>query len=324
MSKPSNYYLEEAENELENIVYGDTDSIFIHVENAANTRILKDYNKDISEVPEKDIISVIDGISEIITDEINNKQLKDFGQLFGIGDEYNEMIFKSEITASKGYWLGVKKKYALKVVSIEGKAVNDYDVKGLEMRRSDYSAWSKEMLTELVYELILDNNAKISNIVEFASRKKDECMKLINRGYRDISKAVNFNKSVENYKAVTKEGKQSLPGHIKAMLAYNYIMGEEINRQGTKAYLFYITGINKSLAPKNVVKNWDRMIEEKQPGDYKAVAIPRVLGSLPEYFIPDMDKMLDMNFIKRMSNILDPLDVKIDSGEVKENLDINF
>lgn len=302
-------YDELAEGNLDNIIYGDTDSIFLHVEQYAIKYCKEKFNEDFSKLTEDRIIEIINEIIKFVTDKINNTYLVDFSSVFGIKKNHNRMTFKSEITASVTYFLNVKKKYALKVVSVEGVKVKKYDLKGLETRRSDYSIFSKKLVGDIIYDYILEKKT-LSEIVQFVVAKKEEAIELIRKGSPDVATPKSFSKTLEDYKG--------MPGHIKAMLFYNALVGKEEFRSGSKGYLFYITGINEDLAPKDVYKRYANYTSTKT-----AVVIP--FGkTLPEYLNPDIEKMLDNVYTKRLTNLLQPMDIIINSGNVEENLAMEF
>lgn len=302
-------YYEVADGQLENIIYGDTDSIFLHVENYA-IKLCKDkFNKDFNSLNMDEAIELINGIIEYVSVKINDTYISEFSSVFGIKPKHNKMKFKTEMLCSVTYFLNVKKKYALKVVSKEGVRVNEYELKGLETRRSDYAEFSKKLVGDVIYNYILEKKS-LSEIVQFVGEKKLEAIELIEKGSPAISTPKTFAKEMDDYK--------KLPGHIAAMLFYNELVGKEEFRSGSKGYLFYIKGIQSSLAPSDVLKRF-----ENYKGPKKAVVVP--FGkTLPEYLIPDTDTMLDNVYTARLSNLLKPLDIVINSGNIEENLQMEF
>lgn len=302
-------YYEIADGQLENIIYGDTDSIFLHVENYAIKLCKEKYNKDFNSLNMDEAIEVINNIIEYVSVKINDEYISDFSSVFGIKPKHNKMKFKTEMVCSVTYFLNVKKKYALKVVAIEGVKVDKYEFKGLETRRSDYAEFSKTLVGDVIEKYILEKKS-LSEIVKFVGDKKNDAIDLINKGSPSISTPKTFAKDMSDYK--------KLPGHIAAMLFYNELVGKEEFRSGSKGYLFYIKGILPALAPSDVLKRY-----ENYKGPKKAVVIP--FGkTLPEYLIPDTETMLDGVYTARLSNLLKPLDIVINSGNIEENLQMEF
>jgi hypothetical protein len=302
-------YDELAEGPLETIIYGDTDSIFLHVEPKARQMCMEKFQDQLENRSEDEILAIIDDIIEHVTNKINNEYIADFSASFGIKQEHNRMYFKSEITASVTYFLNVKKKYALKVLAKEGVRVNEYDLKGIETRRSDYATFSKKLVGDIIFNYILEKSS-VSKIIEFTAEQKTKCIELITAGDSEISVPKSFSRSISEYKQV--------PAHVKAMLFYNHLMDKEEFRPGSKGYHFYITGINKDEAPPEIVKRYNSFKGEK-----KAIVIP-FEKKLPSWINVDVSLMLDGVYTSRLKNLLAPMDIIINAGNIEENLELEF
>jgi DNA polymerase elongation subunit (family B) len=273
------------------VVYGDTDSMFVY---------LTDYLKN-KGIDYKDRSKSQDEINKIQS-FINDVAIGEFLKVHNIERKDSIIYLKNEFLFSKYYTLNVKKHYATKVISQEGKDINYIDVKGLEIKRSDYPSRSQELLSDIL-DVILEDDIKKSDIKlkvdQIVSDAKKEMLELIRKRDNSVVRAVSFSKPLSEYK--------NRPQHIKAMLIWNTLMYEDF-RFGTKGKLWNLTGIDLNKAPSMVKDNYhNKFLKKFNVKDLDCICLPEDVRSLPEWFIPDVKKIMSYACDERVNNLTEPL-----------------
>ena len=179
------------------------------------------------------------------------------------------------------------------------------------MRRSDYPKITKKRIMDIVTALVGDETTSFSKIANMIRETRVEIFKLAQEGSKDIAKPVSFSKDLNEYKGMTQ--------HIGAMQLFNALEYDYFV-QGTKGYLFYITGIDKFKAPEKVLEKLN---------DYKskklgAIAIPWEENSLPEYYTIDIEKTLKFAWEDRVTELLAPISRQIELADKTEDDDDDF
>jgi len=276
---------------LTDVIYGDTDSIFCYL-----TNYLKDKKIEIKKSPE--VQTEIDNIQNFVNDVALDPYLK----LHNIPRADSIIFLKNEYLFSKYYTLNGKKHYASKVISQEGKDINFIDIKGLEMKRSEIPKRSQALLIEIL-DVILEDNIKKSDIKKRVDKitkdAKVEMMGLVEKRDNSVVRVVSYSKPLSQYK------KQ--PQHIKAMLIWNCLMGEDF-RYGSKGKLWNIKGIDLDKAPESVKSNYStKFLNTFKTSDLDCICIPEDVEILPPWFIPDMKKIISYSCDDRVANLTEPL-----------------
>ena len=284
----------DVENKMTYVVYGDTDSLFIN---------LTDYLKK-------------KGIEVGLNDEVNaeilaiqnylNKELLAYAcERHNIPLNRSMLELKNEFIFSKYYALMVKKKYAAQVIAQEGRPLNFVEIKGLETKRSDYSQFTKDML-ENILAMILSDDASKRNIVSIESYVKTvetTIATLARKGDPIVTKSVSYSKPLAEYKTI--------PQHIKGMLSWNYIVHEDF-RYGSRGKLFPCLGFDITKAPPHIQHNYSNIfLKHYSPNSINAIVIPEDVDTLPEYFIPDIKKIVSFSVNDRVDLLLAPLRQKV-------------
>lgn len=286
---------------LKDVLYGDTDSVFCYL-----TDYLKD--KGIKPVKSKEVFDEI----QKIQDYANGVALDAFLKVHNI-DKKNSMIFlKNEYVFSKYYTLNGKKHYALKIIAQEGKDVQEVEIKGIEVRRSEVPKRSRTMLIEILDVILSDIKKEeiIDKVEEIKIRSRREMMDLINIRDNSVVKTVSFSKPLEEYKDA--ESSQ----HIKAMFMWNAIVNEDF-RYGTKGKLWNLKAIDLEKAPDNIKKNYnDIFLKKYQPSDLTCICLPEDVLVLPEYFIVDIKKTISYCCDERVALLTEPLWQESNNGSV--------
>jgi len=207
--------------ELPNLQYIDTDSVFFRLGDDLTVEQVKQRGDEIFSVLNETIYPTY------------------YSKIFGFEPDHCRFLLEYECVC-KGYWMGVKKRYVIKDL-MTGKLT----VKGLEIRRSDYPALTKEKLSELV-NLILDE-APYNEIMSFVDKTATEFKAKAEDLDPSVLKSVSYGSS---YKKI--------PSHVIAMMLWN-ILNERIDfRIGNKGYLLPIR-FNETLLPNKVKEKLDNL-----------------------------------------------------------------
>jgi len=276
---------------LVDVLYGDTDSMFVY---------LTDYLKD-KNIPLSDRESVKKEINNIQS-YINNIAIDAFLPLHNISKKDSIIFLKNEFLFSKYYTLNGKKHYAAKVISQEGKDINFTEIKGLEMKRSEIPSRSQKLLNDIL-NVILEDNIKKSTIKtkvdDIVSKTRKEIMNLVDDRDNSVVRVVSYSKPLSEYK--------NMPQHIKAMLMWNSLMNEDF-RYGSKGKLWNIKGIDLDKAPESVKsKFYDVFMKKFNVKDLDCICLPEDVNKLPDWFIPDMKKIISYSCDERVNNLTEPL-----------------
>lgn len=142
--------IQQADDYLVRVIYGDTDSCYI------------DYNQLLNTIEGWDQMSFNEKLNILIhlhTDYINKNNREVMEEYFK-GRNCRDMIheFELETIAKSGVWLNVKKRYAQILAWKDGKYYDEDElpmkIKGLEVVKSSYPAIARDMLKSLVRSLL--------------------------------------------------------------------------------------------------------------------------------------------------------------------------
>jgi DNA polymerase elongation subunit (family B) len=151
------------------ILTGDTDSIIL----TALPALYAKYGENMSNISEDELLNSTLELSKHIA-KIINERMGLFAKNWLNADK-NYLSFKQEWVARVGFYTGVKKRYANKIVIQEGKRKEKLDIKGLDIVRSsfplDCQIFMKEVLT-MVLEF-KDKRDIDSHILKFYSGIKN-------------------------------------------------------------------------------------------------------------------------------------------------------
>ena len=131
------------------IITSDTDSLFIHVKD-----LLLHRYPDL-DLTDKD--KVIPLILEIAAElqEVSNKFIGDFAQnALNLHDRPHYFELKQEVIIERGYFAG-KRRYAMYIVNKEGVTVDELDMKGLDLMKSNmtpmYSKFGEKLIQDIMF-----------------------------------------------------------------------------------------------------------------------------------------------------------------------------
>ena len=280
-------FARDVESKKTYLKYCDTDSLFLHME---------PYMKKLGK--ECNAQSVSEACEEI-GDFLNTKLLRAYAILHNIDILESMFDIKNELICKRYFALNTKKKYALHVVSNERVDTDEIEIKGLEIRRSDYSELTREMLTRLIDMIMKSDEVSITKIQRFVDKVKDLALRSIEEGDPSLFRTVAFTKSLKEYKVI--------PQHIKGMTLWNLLEYDHF-RMGDRGVLVPIKGIDKLTAPDNVVSNLSSDdMKQYQLKDLNVIVIPEEIEKIPPYYIVDIPRTLKFAIDDRVELLLQPL-----------------
>lgn len=162
--------MNDEDNQLVELVYGDTDSLYMSYEGLLNT---------IEGIEKMSIQEKTELIVKINT-EFLNQHNKEFMDAYFTERHCRDMVheFELETVAKAGVWLNVKKRYAQILAWKDGKYFDEDDmptkVKGLEIVKSSYPSLARKMLKQLVRDLM---ETEDKNLIHMLNIKMQQCKK---------------------------------------------------------------------------------------------------------------------------------------------------
>lgn len=210
--------------ETNHIIGGDTDSVFITL---ANTF------PDIEPDSER-MIQYADEIGEMV-----NQSFADFmTNIFNVPEDRSSiMTTEREVYGDIGYF-GSKKRYMVHLVDEEGKKVDKYKIKGLEIIKSDTNDNLRNFLKRLVMMFL--NDIPRNEILHEVETFKDWWYKggLLDIGTpKSVKVLADYERKYEQERSF-----KGFPQHVKAAIYYNQIRDSKAPkiRSGDKITLSYI------------------------------------------------------------------------------------
>ena len=241
---------------------------------------------------------------------LNSFFLKEFAKFHNIKDKYNLFSLKQEVIAKRGYFLDVKKKYALWIINKEGVPVEEAEIKGLITKRSDYSAATKVGIRMIIDMLIKDEKISFEKIRRFVTEYRKEILKMIMSGDKSVGRPVSFSKSPKEYKR--------LPSHVLGMYLWNDLMYYHFAPK-SKGSQFKIKGIDLFLAPDHIKDKVSKYDFKK----YNNIVIPYDYDDpLPKYISIDVEGMIRFAWDDRVREILGPISYNIFNEQTNSEISV--
>lgn len=281
-------YSEKVSEPVPYTIYGDTDSIFLgmyeylvdkNITNITVDTILKHCKK--------------------IQDFLNNTLLMKFADMHNIKHKYNLFNLKQELIADRGYFFDVKKMYGLHIINIDGKEVDQLEIMGGSVKRSEFPSYTREVIKKILTMILTDEVIDFNKINTIINEYSKIFMKKCMDREKDIAKIASFKKDLSEYK--NKQKGLRYPPQVEGMLLWNELEYEYFI-PSTKGYLYYIKGIDEDKAPEKV-RNKKDIITSKD----KCIVIPYEEERLPEYYIIDVDQQYKYSWEDRINDLLRPI-----------------
>ena len=291
------------------ILVHNTDSIFTKYGDA----LLSIYGKDYDNVSDTDKIKKVIELNESVAQYINNTMIPDLlarhntSATESIAKKFN-FNFKQELVIRRAVFLETKKKYATWIISKEGKHIDDIDVKGLEIVRSDFPKFSRNMMQQVVDKILKEGVSK-EDLVIMLSDYKDQYMELLKTGSTDAAIPSSWNK--ENY------ANDRLPRSVKSMLVYNAIYGSTF-RVMDRGYRFDLEDINISQFDDTTRKRLTDLVSSGKmgkEGKLDCITIPSGSVLDTSKFNIDYNKMVEFAIDDRLKNFCEIYGISIDDPD---------
>jgi hypothetical protein len=165
-------FWQDVEKNLKHVLYGDTDSLYLHIP--------EDYAT---------LDDTITGTS-IIADEINERIKYYFNSYMlpklGVNSTYNNTYFKTELIAESILFLETKKNYAYNLIYKEGKIIDPAETNytGIPIVKSNTAPLTKDFLEYLIKNIALNKqvitrehvNQQLSNIGKILNDRIIQCI----------------------------------------------------------------------------------------------------------------------------------------------------
>ena len=194
-------------------IYVDTDSVFYEA-----APLVKARNPNIDVTSDEQMIPAILEVAQEVEKHINKVYDSMALKMFNIHS--HRFDIKQETIAKGGFWVS-KKRYAQWIINDNTVDCDKLDVKGLDVKRSSFPTYFKEVMSTVLMDILKDENK--DKIDEYILRKKDE-MKTTN--FIDIAK----NSAVKGMSKYTFKNQalgefmKGTPAHVKAALTYNQLL----------------------------------------------------------------------------------------------------
>jgi DNA polymerase elongation subunit (family B) len=133
---------------IDYIVTSDTDSLFIQVKDL----ILKRHpNLDVNNREEvvKHVLEVATEIQNTANENLHSLVV----ELFNLHDRPHYFDLKQEVVLERGYFAG-KRRYAMYIVNKEGVPVEELDIKGLDLMKSNFPPYFRNFAKQLIQDIM--------------------------------------------------------------------------------------------------------------------------------------------------------------------------
>jgi len=273
---------ESAGTDKDYVIYGDTDSCYIAVDEWMN-----DVSEEWKDKDDAGKIELIKETSDRVLHYINEETYNTV-QL----EMYNSIVedfrikFAKEKIAKSGLFVA-KKKYCTRSLWIEGDYVDKISITGLEVVRGDSSEAIRHRLKDIMYMILKD--LPEDDIQKKIGKYKKELMKV-----HPMDLAANI--GVSNiYKWISKDGNaiKGTPWHVKGVINYTKLLKtldiedkyEEIT-EGAKVKVVYI---------------------KPNPYNMETISFYKWPKEFEDVIQVDMSKMIDKFFLNKVGILLEPM-----------------
>ena len=262
----------------DSIIYGDTDSCYY-----------KTYATNKEEAIEA---------ADLAAEGVNASFPRFMREAFFCQPGFDELIKAGrEIVGRRGLFQA-KKKYMVKVIDLEGFAVNKMKSMGSEIKKADTPKVIQVFLKETV-DMILEGRS-YPDVVTYVNEQRIEILKKNKLSIFSLGVAKQVN-SLDKYmaeylnpgtqKSLDKNGKMrslTIPGHVKAALNYNKALqhfdkGSKEIHSGDKVVQFYL---------------------KKNEFGFESIALPSELSKFPSWFTENFQVNVKMTEDKMFDNKL--------------------
>jgi hypothetical protein len=139
------------EIKVNHVIASDTDSAYFTL-----TKLLQKLYPDSDSWPREKrietLLKITDKIQERANDNLNNITQ----DLFNMHDKHHFML-KQEVIAEKAYWSG-KRRYAMYIVNKEGVEIEELEMKGLDIMKSNFPDYFRNFGEELIKNILFSKS----------------------------------------------------------------------------------------------------------------------------------------------------------------------
>lgn len=286
------------------ILVHNTDSMFLHIDPILKVILGDSYDDTDDDVKIDKVFDVVCKCAEYINNTVIKEMLVKHNtpsdQSMAHKYDFN---FKEEYVFKRAIYRNVKKKYAAWVVSKERKKMDEISITGIEIVRSDFPIFTREMMEDFI-EKILRHGYNRYQIIDLFEYYIDKYKELLMNG--DLKAATPKKWGLRDYAVETQA--------IKGMKIYNIIYGNTF-KPGHIGYVFNVKDVVLNKIPDINIK-LQKMIEEdlidKKEG-IRFITIPENEKLDISIFTPAVETMLQTAVYNRLEDILDTFEVSIDN-----------
>jgi hypothetical protein len=133
---------------IDYIVTSDTDSLFIQVKDLLRQRY-PDLDLNNREETVKYVLEIATEVQNIANDNLHGLVV----ELFNLHDREHYFDLKQEVVLERGYFAG-KRRYAQFIVNKEGVPVEELDIKGLDLMKSNFPPYFRNFAKQLLQDIM--------------------------------------------------------------------------------------------------------------------------------------------------------------------------
>jgi DNA polymerase elongation subunit (family B) len=133
---------------IDYIVTSDTDSLFIQVKD-----LLQKRHPDLNLNNREETVKCVLEIANEIQSTANNNLHSLVVELFNLHDRPHYFDLKQEVVLERGYFAG-KRRYAQFIVNKEGVPVEELDIKGLDLMKSNFPPYFRKFAKQLLQDIM--------------------------------------------------------------------------------------------------------------------------------------------------------------------------
>jgi len=254
----------ERQDTVPNILYGDTDSLFIKL---FDYNFLNELGLDLTneETVKKLSAEFIDPLAKDINEFLRENWQNLVLNVQNVSPEWNKLDFKSEIVMDFIALSSVKKRYFLNMIKDDKVIYREPKVKitGFDAVRSDVAPFSRDMQMDIIKSFI-ENRKDISKIPKVFTVKKKEW----NDRYEKAVKELDL-KYIGIPSSWSKKNYKKEPSYVLGARLWNTFVKDEL-RPGKKSYRISIKVVNRiklEQKVKEIREKW--RAENKQPNSFQ-------------------------------------------------------
>jgi DNA polymerase elongation subunit (family B) len=205
--------------DVDYIVTSDTDSLFIQCKQLAKKRF-PDLDLSNREETVKHVLEIATEVQKVANDHLNTLVVN----LFNLHDRPHYFELKQEVVLERGYFAG-KRRYAMFIVNKEGVPVEELDIKGLDLMKSNFPPLFRKFGESILNQIIF-GKAKY----EIDKQLLDFKTKVNTTDWRELLKPTGLKQLSSYLESKPRNGeifsklKTKCPINTKAAIRYNDLL----------------------------------------------------------------------------------------------------